>query len=430
MQGLGGILDVAVGMMFIYLLLSLICSGINELVAWILSLRAATLRAGIRTLIADESIKKLSGRMLDESLYMHALIRGQSPQGWLAKVMKTVSEPSYISSENFALALLDSLAEHGFDVSKLRVALDDLEQELREKGLALPSGYHDAVALLEAPEGLTVSVDAIRAASFGLRQILRALPESPARAELLKLVDGQETLEGIRHIVASLNPESAVRRQLQLLLETGPESIGAFRKRVEHWFDQAMDRVTGVYKRRLQLISLAIGILLAGAGGVDTVTLANALMHDGALRQATVAAAVAASQSPPPAIKPAPPPAPSPLSASEPQVKAATATVAQALDQLTVLKLPIGLDYLIEHAPKLSPNQNSQPEICAAPPCSPVTARQVTMYWLLRVLGILFTGLALSFGAPFWFDVMSKLVNVRSAGPRPEKSEDGKAQTE
>jgi hypothetical protein len=39
--------------------------------------------------------------------------------------------------------------------------------------------------------------------------------------------------------------------------------------------------------------------------------------------------------------------------------------------------------------------------------------------WLLKLLGWLITVFALSFGAPFWFDVLGKVVNMRSSGPKP-----------
>jgi hypothetical protein len=41
--------------------------------------------------------------------------------------------------------------------------------------------------------------------------------------------------------------------------------------------------------------------------------------------------------------------------------------------------------------------------------------------WLAKILGILFTTIAVSLGAPFWFDVLNKFVNLRSAGDRPDK---------
>jgi hypothetical protein len=41
--------------------------------------------------------------------------------------------------------------------------------------------------------------------------------------------------------------------------------------------------------------------------------------------------------------------------------------------------------------------------------------------WLFSLTGWLVTGFAISLGAPFWFDLLQKLmnINVRGAGPRP-----------
>jgi hypothetical protein len=42
---------------------------------------------------------------------------------------------------------------------------------------------------------------------------------------------------------------------------------------------------------------------------------------------------------------------------------------------------------------------------------------------LAKLAGLLMTGLALSLGAPFWFDVLTRFVNVRSAGTKPDRAD-------
>lgn len=42
--------------------------------------------------------------------------------------------------------------------------------------------------------------------------------------------------------------------------------------------------------------------------------------------------------------------------------------------------------------------------------------------WLTYLIGITITGISLSFGAPFWFELLVKLVNIRRSGKRPEKT--------
>jgi hypothetical protein len=44
------------------------------------------------------------------------------------------------------------------------------------------------------------------------------------------------------------------------------------------------------------------------------------------------------------------------------------------------------------------------------------------VYALLALPGWLITALAVSLGAPFWFDTLKTLINIRGAGPKPERS--------
>ncbi len=42
--------------------------------------------------------------------------------------------------------------------------------------------------------------------------------------------------------------------------------------------------------------------------------------------------------------------------------------------------------------------------------------------WLFKILGLAVTAIAVSFGAPFWFDLLNKLVNLRQTGKKPDES--------
>jgi len=43
--------------------------------------------------------------------------------------------------------------------------------------------------------------------------------------------------------------------------------------------------------------------------------------------------------------------------------------------------------------------------------------------WIQRVLGWLLTMIAVSLGAPFWFDMLNKIINIRNAGTKPATSD-------
>src|SRR5213078_4022790 len=90
------ILEVAIGISFVYLLLALICTTVNEMLAGWKKTRARFLDEGIKRLLGDdEALKK--------SLYRHPLIKSG------ARSDESVC-PSYITNENFATALMDVLS--------------------------------------------------------------------------------------------------------------------------------------------------------------------------------------------------------------------------------------------------------------------------------------------------------------------------------
>jgi hypothetical protein len=90
------ILDIAMGMVFLFVLISLLCSTINEMVAQFLCMRAKNLEAGLTNLLQSGA-----GNKLVSDLYNHPLINGLSKAG---------HKPSYIPSKNFTLALMDIMS--------------------------------------------------------------------------------------------------------------------------------------------------------------------------------------------------------------------------------------------------------------------------------------------------------------------------------
>ena len=90
-------LDLAIGMSFIFLLLALTCTTINETIAGIINSRGKTLEKGVAELLQDRRLKDL--------VYAHPLIKGIQPGSSGGKGRS----PSYIASNKFALALMDIL---------------------------------------------------------------------------------------------------------------------------------------------------------------------------------------------------------------------------------------------------------------------------------------------------------------------------------
>jgi hypothetical protein len=207
---------------------------------------------------------------------------------------------------------------------------------------------------------------------------------------------------------------------LDMYLVEGESRLSAARRTVEQRFDDAMDRTSGWYKRSTQLWLGVVGLILACALNVDTITVATALWRDPTLRQNTLEHAqkyrlVSTSDGT--------------FSSVEDAVQAIRDLNAQLSQEL---QLPIGW------VTQVYPLQAG--ESCVLLP------QRVGDVWgipsqkgcllvmeavpnqsagpLAKLMGLLLTAIAVSQGAPFWFDLISKLANPRGSGPVPATSQE------
>ena len=153
--------------------------------------------------------------------------------------------------------------------------------------------------------------------------------------------------------------------------------VDRFRTALERSFDEVMDRASGWYKRRVHLFLLVIALAVVGIANADSFALGQRLWKDKALRAAVVAEAnktVAAGSSD--CVK----------TGQTPSQNAGA-----CLDQVQQLGIPLGW--------------------------SKATSPGGWKGWVGKVIGLLVTALALSLGAPFWFDLLGKVARLRGAGP-------------
>jgi hypothetical protein len=309
------VLDVAIGLIFVYLLLSVICTAVGELIASVFSLRARNLAKGITNLFADTQLKGL-----ETLFYEHPLIKS---------LYQGSRKPSYIPSHTFALAFLDGIA--------------------------------------------------------------------PFEAY------GTALLSQIRAAVAGLPSDSELKRLLSIFLQQAGDDFTKLQANIENWFDDAMTRVSGWYKRKSQAIVFILALLLTGITNADTVQIVKSLSTDTALRVSVVAQALefARLQGPGAVRQPAQPagtsaagspaegggttPAPQPTAKPTPKE-----VIQETFGSLDALGIPLGW--------RAMPGEAE---------------------WPNKVIGLLLTTFAVSLGAPFWFDILNRFTKVRSSGAAP-----------
>jgi hypothetical protein len=317
-------LDIAIGLGFVYLLFSVLCSAVQEAIAGVREWRAKTLEEALRNLLEDDGAKGKMGApdavapvdttavtapsappadsvsaaqgkrdgTLEERVLSHGLIRPLYKEG---------RKPSYLNPKLFALALLDIAApgQNG----------DPIEAISKQIALAdIPNGVKDA--LLGLTKGAAKD-----------RDHLRSL--------------------------------------------------------VEDWFNGSMERVSGWYKRKAQLVICALSLAVTIGANINTIGIGETLAKDNAVRAAVVAQAEKTT------IK----------EGAKPK-EAAT-----AIAEVQQLGIPIGW------------SKSGKDPAQANFESAGAIARTVGG-WLL-------TFIALSLGAPFWFGVLGKLTSLRTSGNAP-----------
>lgn len=190
-----------------------------------------------------------------------------------------------------------------------------------------------------------------------------------------------------------------LRTALLTLIDEAQGDVERARRNIEEWYDGMMDRVSGWYKRRTAVLMLLLGFVVAAVVNADTINIANTLARDGALRSSLVAAAEQRLRTP------LPPGDPGSQMTPEDADTLATQNLRKAHNAVNALGLPIGWT---RSTPRNQDDRRRFPDNLGD--------------FVLKLVGILLTGFAVSQGAPFWFDVLNKFMVVRSTVKPAEKS--------
>ncbi|MGQ0814300.1 MAG: hypothetical protein ACT4O1_07520 [Gemmatimonadota bacterium] len=366
-------LDVILGLTFIYLLLALACTAFNEMIAQWLNWRPATLKQGIRAL--------LNGPDPVDPLAAHRLLQE------LDREERRIQD-----------ALAEIAGPQAFDDAAPQAApalvpmLEAVKEERARLRSALLTGELFAHPLIY---GLSQA----RRTAFG-RTKFREPSYIPSRLFADALLDivaprnaaGPASVQDLKLMADRLPPQ--IGRPLRIFADRAGSDLADARKQLEKWYEDAMERVSGLYKRKVQLLTIVAALILTAVINADTITLTRSLASDAATRNALASYAEAASKADPANTAATP--------------RAQLAQITATIDTLRGIGLPLGWrkgDFF----PAYTRNDDRKLTRAAIP-------------WAgSKLLGLLITALAVSLGAPFWFDMLNKIVNIRSSGRAPEE---------
>ena len=233
-------IDVAIGIAFLYLLLTFCASAVVEVISNILNWRAFMLHDAIRNML-QKSVLVTVDEIYNNPLVI-ALCRNNASRSWvdLSEVFgwrpaKGGTPPSYMPAATFSGAIL---------------------QTLMNRALSW---------------GIVTTLDL---SPVGTVNLISGLLNAPIPAGCT--------------CAAKAKDEDTLRSVIETTLASQGSSIQAVRFAVEKWFNDTMDRTSGWYKRRTQSVLLMIGLILAFTCNLSTITVVRWLWQGDAARQAAI----------------------------------------------------------------------------------------------------------------------------------------------
>jgi hypothetical protein len=224
--------------------------------------------------------------------------------------------------------------------------------------------------------------------------------------------EGLTTFKDVRTAVALCKSAGFTTGDAILpLLDAARGDLQLARQNIAAWYESGMERVSGWYKKYTRRVLLLIGLAIAVLCNVDTLQIVTQLASSSSLRKAMADMGTDAVN--------AEKVGDVPLVVSPGEVKIAPEhrqELARTLAELEKKGLPVGFSCM-------SPQRveaESAPFGAVIRECWNQTKSQAGGSWFLKIIGWLLTALAISFGAPFWFDLLGRLVDLRGSGKKPD----------
>ncbi len=436
-----GIIDLAIGLVFIFGVTAALASVITELISRFLGLRGAYLLSGLRELVdgdgaEGQAVETVLKSAVTDYRAMRSMVLGTAPDQTGGPAP---NQPAEIGGPSPAEPAETAAAAEPAATAAPTAAVAAGEPAPIEPTTAGPAPTRPTTtepagkprmsatsALLGSPvlrsQGMTGEIfsrDLIFQTGPGSRpnvttstgkrpwSALRSLPsyisaQSVSEAVIDILVPdeaGKTTMTTIQANIKNLPDGMPFKASLQALATSAGNDITTFRTSVENWYDDHMDRVSGWYKRHVAKFTIAAGAILVILLNLNAISIGRALYSNNVI--GTAVSAVAADHTN--------------CKSNENQAACLT-SLQNELSAVAQSGLPIGWATVAGcTAPHTSCNWLQQRGILSPSGSGGASAWQV----ILVIIGFLITIVALTPGAQFWFGLLGKLGALRSTGPKP-----------
>lgn len=394
------LLEILIGLSFIYVMLSLLVTTISELIMAMLDARGKNLRVAVVAMLDDHQGSqegriwpfsslgntRLGKLTLGIGRVIWTWINRKTPQiTWQEAKVKSVGYsqevfdhpifkklrkpgssrfPSYVSAANFSRILLDVLSKEGEGDKKLDKISNNLNQVLQR---AQQAETVQRSPSLQGNDPATGGTEDGKAAADKHAGAARANAEP-----------------------GPLFPQNTAR-VLLCLIEESHGSLEYFQAEVERWYNDVMNRASAWYKRKSQIAIFIIGLLTCMALNADTIKIAKTLKNSPQARAQVVDMAVQYAE-------------------AQNSARADTAAARQDVEALLTDIETLVRDQIqpVGGIAGLGWAGNVRDRIKGA-----LDHSDPFKLFGLKLVGWLLTTLAVSLGAPFWFDMLNKVINLR-----------------
>jgi len=390
------ILETAIGLVFVYLMFSLVCSGVKEWIHYLLNVRSKSLEEEIRRMLTNSD--------LVDAIYNHDLV-GDSGQSGIFKKLLGLGGPTTpegdkkvvpikagnakltsISPDSFAEALLDCITSAAASKGKSKAA-DQLFDSIKK----------------------------------GIEQIVN----KEVRNVLLNL----------------LNKASSEEKELKKRVEEAVQVV-------EKWYENSMGKLSAWYRKKSKQLIFVTALVLVVTYNVDSIMIVKMLSQDPAIRTTVLFEAEKLSsqqqdymkyRSEPKKLAPAAVSveaapgtastetgtAPSTETGTAPSTEPSTETTAEnestpgnaGKELMTTEKLFEEVEQLKAQlrASSLPLGWVKRDESSKTTVTDPrvVPVRDDYLGWIYKIIGLMISLMAISIGAPFWFDILKKMLDLR-----------------
>jgi hypothetical protein len=231
----------------------------------------------------------------------------------------------------------------------------------------------------------------------GISGAAAAAPPTAAVAALTAAVNARIAPAPVPAAAPATNPQIA--QLLQGIIDRNLGDKDKVKAEIEAWFDNAMDRLSGVYKRWMQFLSVLIALVLAVIINADALTIAKKVWEHPTLAEKL-----------------------------KPNDKVPTPQAAlETLDKNLPVGWPEGFLYVRNFDKPKKDASGSAMKDANGDPTYDADWFFNTKQLPTIILGWLITAIATLFGAPFWFDTLQKIVRLKGAGPSPEEKKKNEA---